>query len=180
MIIRALLLALLVVSGACRRSGLSSEVPLRQVVVERRDGWADILLHLELQERRAGVTGRFWITSDRIARDFVAKQYHCDAHAAAGPEEVWHCEPPPRHYPWGAVLQRLDSLGILSPPLPDPSPNAVCTDMSVFETRVERNGQPVRPMDREPCRPRSESRRRYDRGINSIISEIESLFRPSK
>jgi|SRR6185312_2651274 len=125
------------------------------------------------------VVGAMKVQTAAENRAHVERQFGCVTRAIEPQYEtpMWECAPAfHRRAPnWAGMLRELDSLGIMAPPR-DSQPDAhgwrmICNDGAPWAIEVRTEGAVV-VRDAQVCGPRSERRRAYENGIDSVFSRI--------
>lgn len=150
----------------------------RVVTLAREFGLAGIFTRITIHERATGVTGVVVVTSGEGNRRSMERAYGCRMRWDASEDaEHFSCTAPfPQGTPdWGAMLARLDSLGIDSPPSPREHPNLICSDGSPWGLGVEYPTDPGRPAvtTRSACGPQHGARRAFEDGVQAVITAID-------
>ncbi len=155
-----------------------------RVVLLRRDySLAGITSLVEIKQTTSGqVHGRMQVTSGDVNRQAEERTYGCRMTAIAG-GTGWECDVPfVRGAPdWRALLIRLDSLGINTPP---PVPQhlrgglqSLCGDGAhwTVEVRPPGSGTPIRHAS--TCGPTDSQRAAFENGIGSVLDAVERAAR---
>jgi hypothetical protein len=138
---------------------------------------------VEIRETASGqVRGRMQVTSGDVNRQAQERAYGCHmtrtANYGSG-GSGWACEVPfIRGAPdWRAVLARLDSLGVNTPPAIPAQPvdglRYVCPDGTHWAIEVRPGGGKASIRHASACGPRDSQLVAFEAGVESVLDTIE-------